>query len=147
MALPIPPESDIPVLHPPNDDRGIGSARRFPPPRPLVRSIGLRPTGPSVPTEHPYVRRYWAAILGTAALEDLLRLAAAAHKQVRVRRPTHLHVLIAEGLVRPVAPDTVEAPVRMPILRPDQVRRLPLPLRATHPRPPAATADGYRSAR
>lgn len=136
MAFSMSPR-DNPVPHPPHHDGGIGSAtlppgRRFPGPRPLVRSFGYVPSGAEVPTEDPYVRRYWAAVLGTAALEDLLRMAAAAHTKRPIRRPTHLHVLIQERLVFPVAPTAYLVPTEMALLDRTRVRRLAPALRGPH---------------
>lgn len=102
----------------------VPPGRRFPGPRPLIRSIGYVPAGAQVPTEDAYVRRFWAAVLGTAALEDLLRMSAAAQTGRRIRRPTHLHVLIEERLVCPVAPTGYLVPTRMPLLDRTRVRRL-----------------------
>ena len=136
MALPIPPDNDDPVSHPPTEVRGIGgvirSQRGFPAPRPMIRAVPLDLPEARLPTEHIYVRRFWAAILGRAALEDLLRLAAAARQERPVRLPTHLHVLMAEGLTVPRDEETLLAPVSMPLLGDSLVRRLPRTMRVPH---------------
>lgn len=136
MTLPIPPERDHPVSHPPTEVRGIGgvtrSVRGFPIVRPLIRAIPYEADGPGVPTEHLYVRRFWAAILGRAALEDLLRLSAAARQSRDIPLPTHLHVLIVEGLAVPWGEQAVQVPTRMPLLDDSLVRRLPRTMRVPH---------------
>lgn len=74
------------------------------------------------PVTHPYVRRFWTAALGPGAVADLLRLAAAARRGRSLRRPEHLPVLVAAGLVgaadrrRPVVMLTVPR-VPAPLLR------------------------------
>ncbi len=94
-----------------------------------MRAIGYVPPDADLPTEHEYVRRFWAALLGKAGLEDLLRLSAAAQQGTRIRRPTHVHLLIAERLVRPLGGTGYLVPVRMPLLDPARLRRLPVSLR------------------
>ncbi len=51
------------------------------------------------PTD-PYVRRFWVAAIGSAAVAELLRLVRAAEKGEGVRLPRYLPTLIRTGLVR-----------------------------------------------
>jgi len=78
---------------------------------------------------HPYVRRYWTALIGPGAVADLLRLTVAAVRGNDLKRPVHLEALAREGLVtsddgivlvRPTVPRISEA----------NRRRLPSALRA-----------------
>ena len=46
-----------------------------------------------------YVRRFWVAALGPAAVTDLLRLSAAARRDLAIPLPLSLPVLLSEGLV------------------------------------------------
>ena len=48
---------------------------------------------------HPYVRRFWTAVIGPGAVADLLRLATAAQRGRSLRRPVHLGLLVHLGLV------------------------------------------------
>jgi hypothetical protein len=98
--------------------------------RPLVSPI-LRP-GPvdGVSPSDAGVRRDWVAALGSPAVADLLRLMAAAHRGVAVKKPESLHVLTRENLVwwegmRLAVPD------RLPPLPDHTFRSLPLRVRRT----------------
>ncbi len=51
------------------------------------------------PTD-PYVRRFWVAAIGSAAVAELLRLVRAAEKGEGVRLPRYLPTLIRTGLVK-----------------------------------------------
>lgn len=51
------------------------------------------------PTD-PYVRRFWVAAIGSAAVAELLRLVRAAEKGEGVRLPRYLPSLIRSGLVK-----------------------------------------------
>ncbi len=51
------------------------------------------------PTD-PYVRRFWVAAIGSAAVAELLRLVRAAEKGEGVRLPRYLPSLIRTGLVK-----------------------------------------------
>lgn len=86
------------------------------------------------PSDHPYVRRYWTAVLGPGAVADLLRLATAAQRGRSLRRPVNLASLTRAGLVRHsdgrILVRTVIPPVpvgsvrRMhPVLRDELMRR------------------------
>ena len=85
------------------------------------------------PLHHPYVRRFWTAVMGPGAVAALLRLAAAAGRGADVPRPVHMDVLAREGLVLEwdghvfVRPD-------LPGLAPHHVRRMPPALRIEHAR-------------
>ena len=57
------------------------------------RPAGFRPTDP-------YVRRFWVAAIGSAAVAELLRLVRAAEKGEGVRLPRYLPSLIRTGLVK-----------------------------------------------
>jgi hypothetical protein len=79
----------------------------------------------------PYVRRFWTAVIGPGAVADLLRLAAAARCGTRIRRPTHLHILVGEGLVFVLAGRLLVRPT-IPPLGPQHTRRLPPRLQREH---------------
>jgi len=84
-----------------------------------------------VAPDSPYVRRFWTAVLGPTAVAELLRLATAARRETRLRRPLRLAQLVTEGLV---ALDSGDILVRstVPLLGPRQLRRLSPSLRAEH---------------
>jgi hypothetical protein len=81
--------------------------------------------------DDPLVRRFWTALIGPGAVADLLRLTTAAHNGGRLRRPTHLQILLAEGLAHRVG-DTIVVPVRVPALSESHQRRLHPTLRAEY---------------
>jgi hypothetical protein len=70
--------------------------------RPLVAPLlwTRRLEGPGYPPDHPYVRRYWTAVLGPGAVADLLRLMTAARRGCSLLEPLHLSTLARAGLVR-----------------------------------------------
>lgn len=82
---------------------------------------------------HAYPRRYWTAIIGAAAVADLLRLTAAALRRGVIPRPIHLDVLAREGLVRAEAGVLWVRPT-IPPLSAIHARRLPPALRLEHAR-------------
>ena len=55
------------------------------------------PTG--FPTQHPYVRRFWTAAIGSGAVADLMRLAVAAQRGRPLLLPTSTALLTKEGLI------------------------------------------------
>ncbi len=86
-------------------------------PIPISREHGYQPTDP-------YIRRYWVAAIGPGAVADLLRLAAAAQRGRSLPVPTHLDVLLREGLVARMG-DVIGIPTTFP--------QLPLRLRGRLP--------------
>jgi len=85
------------------------------------------------PAHHPYVRRYWVAVLGPGAVADLLRLMAAAAHHRALPYPEYLPVLMSAGLVC-VAGGTLQVRPLVPPLGEAHVRRMPPALRAEHTR-------------
>ena len=81
---------------------------------------------------HAYVRRYWIPIIGPGAVADLLRLTAAAHSGRSLPEPTHVSSLLKAGLIRREH-DTIVVPDTVRSLDEKLVKRLPTPLRRTHP--------------
>jgi hypothetical protein len=67
--------------------------------RPVVTPTRVPGPCDGVAPDDPYVRHYWVAALGPAAVVDLLRLAAAARRSRPVRAPLNLPLLLSEGLV------------------------------------------------
>lgn len=65
----------------------------------MIRPQVWNPSGGGIPVTHPYVRRYWTALLGPGAIADLLRLATAAVRHRSLPRPVHLSQLARAGLV------------------------------------------------
>jgi hypothetical protein len=99
--------------------------------RPFVRPA-LWPNEPGgYAQDHPYVRRFWTAVLGPGAVADLLRLITAARRERPLRRPLHLAQLAREGLVLFEA-DGLYVRSRVPPLSVRHLRRLPARLRAEH---------------
>jgi hypothetical protein len=90
------------------------------------------PQEPSYAVTHPYVRRFWTAVIGPGAVADLLRLATAARRGRSLRVPTHLDVLVTVGLV--VAVDAMAPAVvdRIPPVPPQLRTRLTPALRREH---------------
>ena len=87
--------------------------------------LGYEPT-------HPYVREYWIPIIGPGAVADMLRLAAAAQRGRPLKMPTHLGILVREGVAERRADGAVRIRTTIPPLTPAQVRRLPPRLRRLH---------------
>jgi len=91
--------------------------------------------GPTVelgyPPDHPYVRRFWTAVIGPGAVADLLRLAAAARRGDQLKRPLHLSVLAQEGLIIAHGGQVLVRPT-IPPLAAEHTRRLPPLLRREH---------------
>ena len=54
---------------------------------------------PGFPAQHPYVRKFWTAAIGSGAVADLMRLAVAAQRGRSLPLPTSLSLLSREGLV------------------------------------------------
>lgn len=108
-------------------------------PRPWI-SPRLVP-GEGFAPDHPSVRRFWIALAGPAAIADLLRLIAAARTGRCIRRPIGLPLLLRERLVRRDG-DQILVPDHIPLLSPDNQRRLHPSLRAEYRRiatpPPTA---------
>ncbi len=67
--------------------------------RPIVTPTRVPGPIDGVEPDDPYVRRYWVAAVGPAAVVDLLRLAAAARSHRSIRAPLNLPILLSEGLV------------------------------------------------
>ena len=88
-------------------------------------------TGTDYPLDHPYVRRFWTALIGPGAVADLLRLATAARRGRSLLRPVHLATLTRAGLVTQ-AGEQVLVRTSVPRLGPDDVRRLHPALREEH---------------
>ncbi len=125
-----PPCSGIHASHPGVSDPTTirATARRRRTISPLIESgtaVGLDAT-------HAYVRRYWIPIIGPGAVADLLRLTAAALSGRSLPEPIHLSTLLAEGLIRR-EDDMVFVPDNVRPLDQHLVRRLPPPLRRSHP--------------
>ena len=78
---------------------------------------------------HPYVRRYWTALLGPGAVADLLRLTVAAVRGAQLLRPTHIEVLAREGLVAEAGGTVLVRPT-VPELTSTQLSRLAPALRS-----------------
>jgi hypothetical protein len=104
-------------------------------PRPLLRpAVWHDPhAAPGYPTDHPYVRRFWTAVMGPGAVADLLRLATAAARDRSLPRPVYLATLMREGLTRHDG-DRLTVRTAVPVLAGHQVRRLPPDLRREHAR-------------
>ena len=77
---------------------------------------------------HPYVRRYWTALLGPGAVADLLRLTVAAVRGTSIRLPTHIELLAREGLVAETGGAVLVRPT-VPELTSSHLERLPPALR------------------
>ncbi len=85
---------------------------------------------PYLPTD-PYVRRFWTAVLGPAAMVELLRLSKAARSSVKVKEPLHLRGLLESGLAR-VDEGSIVIHERIPTVPARLVERLPVRLRREH---------------
>jgi hypothetical protein len=107
------------------------TVRRRPLVIPLLWTDHLEASG--YPPDHPYVRRYWTAVLDPGAVVDLLRLITAARRGRSLREPLHLGELARAGLVR-FEPGQVWVGETVPPLSACQVRRLPPVLRGEHQR-------------
>jgi hypothetical protein len=83
------------------------------------------------PLHHPYVRRYWTAVLGPGAVAELLRLATAAARGRSLPRPIHLDALARHRLVTTRGHELLVR-ATIPRLSPAQVRRLHPLLRMEH---------------
>lgn len=103
--------------------------------RRTVRPLVWPDTSDGYPLHHPYVRRFWTALLGPGAVAELLRLATAAARGRSLPRPLHLRTLARYRLVT-TRGDLLLVRTAIPRLTPEQVRRLHPRLRVEH----AATA-------
>lgn len=99
---------------------------------PVARRVAT--AEPRFPVTHPYVRRFWTAVLGPGAVADLLRLAAAARGGRSLRRPVHLPVLVAAGLVGAIDSSRPEVALTVPTVPSVLLRRLPPELVREHAR-------------
>jgi hypothetical protein len=103
-------------------------------PRPWISPRLCQPTTQqSHAPDDPLIRRFWTALIGPAAVADLLRLTTTARNGGRIRRPTHLQILLSEGLAHRDG-DTIVVPVRVPTLSESHQRRLHPTLRAEYRR-------------
>lgn len=107
-------------------------AGRFPRTRSFSVDL-IRPGGQGFSPGHEYVRRFWAAALGTGAIRDLTDLFLAGLRQRNVHEPFYLGVLLSAGLVE-VSGDRIMMPARVPLLHSSMVARLSPALRADHRR-------------
>lgn len=89
------------------------------------------PTG--FPTQHPYVRRFWTAAIGSGAVADLMRLAVAAQRGRPLLLPTTAALLAQEGLIT-WNRGRLLARVSIPPLSDRHLRRMPPSLRREHRR-------------
>ncbi len=62
--------------------------------------VRLQPSADTYRPTDAYVRRFWVAAIGSAAVAELLRLVRAAEKGEGVRLPRYLPSLMRAGLVR-----------------------------------------------
>ena len=116
------------------------SERRTACPRPHITPIvwpGCAVEG-DYPLDHPYVRRFWTALIGPGAVADLLRLATAAQRGRSLLRPVHLPTLTRVGLVTHEA-QRVMVRTTVPRLTPTDIRSLHPALREEHRRLRPAT--------
>ena len=91
-ARPPIPVPGIAGCSPPTKARPTVQGRQMVQPR-LWKSPG------GYPADHHYVRRYWTAAIGAAAVADLLRLMQAAKRRRSIRRPVNTPALARSGLV------------------------------------------------
>ena len=105
------------------------TVRRRPLVAPLLWTHRLPAAG--YPPDHPYVRRYWTAVLGPGAVADLLRLITAAQRGGSLPEPLHLAELARAGLVR-FEPGRVWVRETVPPRSLRHLRRLPPALRGEH---------------
>ena len=92
-------------------------------PRPIIFPVCVAGPTDGVAHDDPYVRQFWVAAIGAAAVADLLRLAAAARRGHGLRRPIHVSTLVREGVVR-WDQDQLSVPDPLPRLGPKQVARI-----------------------
>ena len=90
-----------------------------------------RPSG--FPTQHPYVRKFWTAAIGSGAVADLMRLAVAAQRGRPLLLPTSTALLTQEGLVS-WSRGRLLARVSVPLVPDRHLRRMPPSLRREHRR-------------
>ena len=120
-----------------------------PPPGAAVRPVGAsRPTAtrritvepgvwterpPGFPAQHPYVRKFWTAAIGSGAVADLMRLAVAAQRGRPLLLPTSTTLLTREGLVS-WSRGRLLAGVSVPPVPDRHLRRMAPSLRREHNR-------------
>jgi len=68
-------------------------------PRPIVEPVMWMRQSTGFPTQHPYVRKFWTAAIGSGAVADLMRLAVAAQRGRSLPLPSTVNLLSREGLV------------------------------------------------
>ncbi len=105
--------------------------------RPLITPVALTRAAPfgapgngrQFDVRHLYVRRFWTALLGPAAITDLLRLAQAAKEGKRLRLPHTMAILLTEGLAARLTETRFGVASSVKELHPHQLERLPPALR------------------
>jgi hypothetical protein len=85
------------------------------------------------PTQHPYVRKFWTAAIGSGAVADLMRLAVAAQRGRPLLLPTSTALLTQEGLVS-WSGGRLLTGISVPPVPDRHLRRMPPSLRREHRR-------------
>jgi len=88
---------------------------------------------PGFPTQHPYVRKFWTAAIGSGAVADLMRLAVAAQRGRPLLLPMSTALLTREGLVS-WSRGRLLAGVSVPPVPDRHLRRMAPSLRREHRR-------------
>lgn len=125
-------ESDArpPVAHAAQPSEAAVRPTARPRPRLPVRTV---PAEDGFAPDDPYVRRYWVAAIGSAAVAELLRLIRSGHDGVWVLLPRRLPTLLRADLVR-VEAGTLVVGDRIPPVPANLRRRFPPGLRESHRR-------------
>lgn len=99
--------------------------------RPLIRPVALPGPPGGHRVDEPEIRRFWVAVIGAGAVEDLLRLITASRRGKRIRNPKFLSTLIREGLASSDG-KTVVVRNLIPPLGPEHRRRLSPAMRSRY---------------
>lgn len=101
--------------------------------RPLIRPMALSGPADGFPVDEPEIRRFWVAVIGAGAVEDLLRLITASRMGKRIKNPKFLSTLIREGLASSDG-RTVVVRRQIPPVGPAHRRRLSPAMRTEYSR-------------
>ena len=126
-----PTRSGVPAPSPGAAVHAVNTARPTAARRITVKPVvwNEHPTG--FPTQHPYVRRFWTAAIGSGAVADLMRLAVAAQRGRPLLLPTSTALLTKEGLIS-WNRGRLLARVSIPPLPDRHLRGMPPSLRREH---------------
>jgi len=128
-----PTRSGVPAPHPGVAVLPVDTSRATAAKRRIITPALWEKDPEGFPTQHPYVRRFWTAAIGSGAVADLMRLAVAAQRGRSLLLPTSTGLLAREGLVS-WSHGHLLAGITVPPLPNRHVRRMSPSLKREHRR-------------